>query len=116
MHSSNAGYHRLGRAAGTVNCHHSGKPRPAQPPDRIQTESRVFPDAGAHTRFSELHDHRSDAADEKGERGVDNAATRTLKLTLEPVGRDGLGEVIISHVRLERAWRKGKRASFAEGF
>src|SRR5262249_5462361 len=53
MHSSNAGYHGLSRAAGTINCHHGGKPCPAQPPDRIQTESRVFPDAGAHTRFGE---------------------------------------------------------------
>ena len=26
MHSANAGYHGLGCAAGTVNCHHSGKP------------------------------------------------------------------------------------------
>src|SRR6266446_2178326 len=73
MHSSNAGYHGLGRAASAVNCHHSGKPCPAQPPDRIQTESRVFPDAGAHTRFGQLHDHRGDAADEKGERVLEHA-------------------------------------------
>jgi hypothetical protein len=73
MYSSNAGYHGLGRAAGTVNGHHSGKPCPAQPPDRIQTKSRVFPDAGAHTRFGELHDHSGDAADEKGERVLEHA-------------------------------------------
>jgi hypothetical protein len=73
MYSSNAGYHGLGRAAGTVNGHHSGKPCPAQPPDRIQTKSRVFPDAGAHTRFGELHDHSGDAADEKGERVLEDA-------------------------------------------
>src|SRR6478672_7732758 len=75
MHSSNAGYHGLGRAAGTVNCHHSGKPCPAQPPDRIQTEGRVFPEAGAHTRFGELHDHRGDAADEKGKRVLEHGGS-----------------------------------------
>ena len=30
-------------------------------------------DAGAHTRFSELHDHRGDATDEKGERVLEHA-------------------------------------------
>ena len=44
-HSTNAGDHRLGRAAGTVDRHHGGESCPAQPPDRICTKSGVLPHA-----------------------------------------------------------------------
>ena len=72
MHSPNAGYHGLGCAASTIDRHHGGEPRPAQPRHGIHAESCVLPHASAHARLSEFHDDSGHAADEKRERVLEH--------------------------------------------
>jgi hypothetical protein len=50
----------------------------------------VFPEAGAYTRFGELHDHRGDAADER-ESGFLNTRQETDsgdRRAASPTGRE----------------------------
>jgi len=68
----NTGDHSLGRATGAIDRYHGSEPCPAQSLDRIQTESRVLPYAGAHAGFGEFHDHGRSAADEQRERVLED--------------------------------------------
>ena len=90
VHSSNAGYHGLGRAASTIDRHHGGEPCSAQPPDRIYTEIRVLPHTSAYARLGEFHYYSGDAADEKRKWVLEHAPDTESGDTsaASPVGRE----------------------------
>src|SRR5262249_9314450 len=62
-----------GLAASTVDRNHGGKSCPPQPSNRIDTEGRVLPHTGAHTRLCKFHYDGGDATGEKRERVLEHA-------------------------------------------